>query len=503
MKRKALTLLLCLSILVGMFTLSTIAATDNPFVDVDSNAYYFEPVLWAVEQGITTGTSENSFSPLDVCTRAQVVTFLWRAAGKPEPVKTDNPFTDVPADVYYYKAVLWAVEKGITTGTAPMAFSPEDPCTRAQVVTFLYRAAGNPAPTRSENPFDDVSEGIYYYNPILWAVEMGITNGTSPTAFDPEETCIRAQIVTFLYRYMAKNAFKVVAQPVDYQMTSSDGTASFTVEVAGGTAPYEYQWVLCRGSELFWQEPVTSDETTDTFTAHITDYDFDNCDSISVFCMITDARGSAIKSRSAEILQYVPLRIVSQPEDYQILGAEDVASFTVEIAGGIAPYEYQWYVCYDSGTLTPDPVSSGSTSNIFTWEVTEDELNFYDSISVYCVITDAGGKSIQSARADVLHREPLSIVSHPEACQLHPGEKIAYFTVEVSGGIAPYEYQWYVYYDNICVPQEPVSTSERSNTLSCHFSQGELDYCDSIWVYCIITDATGATVESYNAYLLL
>ena len=181
-------------------------APYNPFNDVPDGQYYYEPVLWAIgqEPQITTGTSADRFSPNATCTRAQVVTFLWRASGEPEPTKTENPFSDVKEGQYYYKAVLWAVEKGITTGTSSDKFSPNAGCTRGQVVTFLHRAQGKPMPGSLNNPFTDVAEGQYYYAAVLWAVHHSpqITTGTSADKFSPDATCTRGQIVTFLYRSM-------------------------------------------------------------------------------------------------------------------------------------------------------------------------------------------------------------------------------------------------------------------------------------------------------------
>ena len=177
------------------------------FDDVkDSSQYYFEPVYWAYnyQPQITNGTSKNLFSPEKGCTRAQVVTFLWRYAGMPEPNATTCNFKDVDKEQYYYKAVLWAVEKKITNGTSETTFDPEKTCTRAQIVTFLWRYAGEPKPATTKNDFKDVKDSAYYYNAVLWAAENDITNGTSATTFDPEKTCTRAQIVTFLYRYNAK-----------------------------------------------------------------------------------------------------------------------------------------------------------------------------------------------------------------------------------------------------------------------------------------------------------
>ena len=177
------------------------------FDDVkDKNQYYFNPVYWAYEHEpqITNGTSKNLFSPEKGCTRAQVVTFLWRYAGMPEPNATTCNFKDVDKEQYYYKAVLWAVEKKITNGTSETTFDPEKTCTRAQIVTFLWRYAGEPKPATTKNDFKDVKDSAYYYNAVLWAAENDITNGTSATTFDPEKTCTRAQIVTFLYRYDEK-----------------------------------------------------------------------------------------------------------------------------------------------------------------------------------------------------------------------------------------------------------------------------------------------------------
>ena len=172
----------------------------NPFQDVPDDAYYFEAVNWAVANNVTNGTSETTFSPNVGCTRAQVVTFLWRAAGQPEPTEGTNPFTDVKEGAYYYKAVLWAVEKGITNGTSETTFDPDETCTRAQIVTFLWRREGKPAPTGANNPFADVKPSAYFGSAVLWAVEKGITNGTSETTFEPNEDCTRAQVVTFLWR---------------------------------------------------------------------------------------------------------------------------------------------------------------------------------------------------------------------------------------------------------------------------------------------------------------
>lgn len=173
------------------------------FTDVPSGSYYEDAVLWAVGEGITTGTSAHAFAPDGSCTRAQAVTFLWRAAGSPAPVSAKTRFADVAASSYYSDAVLWAVENGITNGTSDTTFSPDAVCTRAQIVAFLWRAKGSPA-AGSGTRFADVAETAYYADAVLWAVKEGVTLGTSANAFSPDKTCTRAQIVTFLWRTLAK-----------------------------------------------------------------------------------------------------------------------------------------------------------------------------------------------------------------------------------------------------------------------------------------------------------
>ena len=178
-------------------SISFVRADDALFDDVFAGDYYYNAVQWAAEQGITGGVGGNLFAPDAACTRAQIVTFLWRAAGSPEP-ETMSAFKDVPATAYYAKAVAWAVENGITNGTGDGKFSPDAPCTRAQAVTFLARALDESADGAAD--FTDVSADAYYAKPVAWAVESAVTNGVSKTQFAPNETCTRAQIVTFLYR---------------------------------------------------------------------------------------------------------------------------------------------------------------------------------------------------------------------------------------------------------------------------------------------------------------
>mgnify|MGYP004523418707 FL=1 len=176
---------------------------SGTFVDVPDGSFCRDAVEWAVDHGITNGITDQYFDPNGVCTRAQAVTFLWRAAGKPAPQNREMLFTDVPSNAYYHDAVLWAVEQGITRGTTETTFSPNQRCSRGHIVTFLYRAQNSP-PALGTNPFSDVSYGSFCYHAALWAAANGVTKGTTETTFSPSAPCTRGQIVTFLYRCLAQ-----------------------------------------------------------------------------------------------------------------------------------------------------------------------------------------------------------------------------------------------------------------------------------------------------------
>ena len=184
----------------GDVTIEPVFVWENPFVDVAEGTFYIDAVEWALKNGITEGTSETTFSPVASCTRAQMVTFLWRAAGSPEPSGDVCAFTDVNMDSYYGKAVLWAIENGITNGTSETAFSPDMECSRAQMAAFLCRMADGKAES-DENAFVDVKSDAYYADSVQWAVENGVTQGIGDNKFSPDTTCTRGQMVTFLYRY--------------------------------------------------------------------------------------------------------------------------------------------------------------------------------------------------------------------------------------------------------------------------------------------------------------
>ena len=223
---KSLALLLVLVLVFALVPSAFAADNVEPFTDVLQSHYFAEPVAWAVENEVTAGTSKTTFSPNDDCTREQIVTFLHRAEGKPAAASAVNPFSDVKADSYALNAILWAVEQGVTVGTGKNTFSPAAKCTRAQIVTFLYRTAGEPKVADTKNPFSDVKADSYALNAILWAVENGITQGTGNGKFSPDDTCTRAQAVTFLYRYYHLTESAYVLMNIPYgEFYAAEGTS--------------------------------------------------------------------------------------------------------------------------------------------------------------------------------------------------------------------------------------------------------------------------------------
>ena len=175
----------------------------DQFVDIDASKYYYDAVKWAAANGVTDGIDDTHFDPNGITNRAQMVTFLWKVAGRPEPTLTECPFTDVEAASYYYRAVLWAYENGITDGTTATTFEPDKNVSRAQTVTFLWRYAGKPV-LDYWMQMTDVASGKYYTEAVRWALAEKITDGTTATTFSPNDDCLRGQIVTFLYRDFAK-----------------------------------------------------------------------------------------------------------------------------------------------------------------------------------------------------------------------------------------------------------------------------------------------------------
>ncbi|MBR5515441.1 MAG: S-layer homology domain-containing protein [Clostridia bacterium] len=498
--KKFLTLVITCLIFTQCF-LAPIGAAKHPFTDVPDGAYYEDAVIWAVENKITTGTTDTTFSPNMVCDRAQAVTFLWRAKGSPEPMNSKVDFSDVKSDAYYFKAVAWAVENNITTGTGDGKFSPTMKCDRSQIVTFLWRTMGSPKPTGNA-PFADVSVDAYYRDAVIWAVDNNITTGTGGGYFSPLMNCDRSQIVTFLYRCFKDAApdkdpvpeLKFVTNPKNHYMQISQEEVSFTVEIEGGAPDYTYAWTLVYGDGGNTTTKDPSSSTLDTFTVEITDYDFDYTDVIEVYCTVTDSNGTKLTSNKAYVHPKPDFKITSQPEDYYMRSSQEEVTFSITIEGGVPNYYYDWVVCYDSGAKTTTHGATSFTSDEFTVEFSDYDFDYTDVIEVYCTVTDIEGREITSNRVSVYAKEHyphLTIVNNPVDYYMGSSQEEASFTVEVDGGFAPYSYKWIV----LCDGEETYSSldlsDEKSNTFKYEFTDYDFDNYRDISVYCIIQDQHG------------
>ncbi len=498
---------LCAVLLLGMLPNVFAAPTSNPFTDVKEDAFYYDAVLWAVDKGITTGLSATQFGPNAPCTRGQIVTFLWRAAGSPEPITKEMPFTDVKDGDFFFKAVAWAVEKNITTGLSATQFGANSPCTRGQIVTFLWRFAGEPKPESKTMPFADVKTSDFYFDAVLWAVEKNITTGLSATQFGPNSPCTRGQIVTFLYRNMStavvSEPLTILFQPSDFQLGDNLETVEFSVQIKGGTAPYTYQWFICYDDEATPLEPVTDESPIHVVTWIICSAELEAYNNIQFYCVITDGKGNSVQTDRASVLKPAvePLSLMFQPENHQMESSQESVDFMVQVKGGVAPYTFQWFVCYDHVESSSEPVTSDEPINTLTWEFTDYDFDEYKNIGVYCYVIDAAGTSVQTEFAEVLQYIPqnLSIVSQPNDYRMESSQENAEFTVAVEGGTAPYTYQWVICYDNEEVKPEATTSEEASNTLSYEFSDYDFDDYNAIGVYCIITDSVGRNVETEMA----
>ena len=498
--KKILSALICL-MMIGQCAIFVSAAS---FTDVPATAYFYEAVKWAVAEGITAGKTETTFAPNETCTRAQAVSFIWRAKGCPEPAGTQNPFTDVKESHYFYKAVLWAVENGINAGMTPTTFGPNQNCTRGQIVTFLWNTEGKPI-VSAENPFTDVKESHYFYNAVLWAVENNITAGMSETKFAPNNKCTRGQIVCFLERCY-KNVLEIVTQPEDFYMEFSEADATFTVEIAGGKPGYYYDWYV-EGEKKATHG--ATDATSDSFTYHVTDYDFDNVQGsyLDVVCCVTDITGKQVISNTAKLFAKEvtkPLEITKQPEDVLMEYVEGDAEFTVEIEGGRGGYIYEWYVEGEKmGTY-----SSSYTTDSFSYYVnshTFDDVKG-NCLVVICRVTDAEGTTVSTNTAKLYKADvviaPLTIKSQPKNYQMTSSMEEAKFSIVVEGGAGAYLYEWSVVMDGeVKQVIEKDVTSNTIDNLYYEFSDYDFDIYRDIEVFCVVTDKEGNKVTSDIAVL--
>ena len=386
--KKLISMLLVIAMAISLAPTAFAASTG--FTDVEPGSWYEEAVSWAVEEGITTGLSETTFGPTETCVRAQVVTFLWRSQGKPEPAGDNNPFTDVTSNDYFYKAVLWAVEEGITTGTSATTFGPNDPCTRGQVVTFLWRAMGKPQAANRVHNFSDVKYieidletyyAPYYYDAVLWAVEEGITNGTTATTFSPDNACNRGQIVCFLFRTPSPNELRANIDRPAKTNSAVNHVETLSVTVNGGQEPYTYQWKL-NGKNI-------DDPTANAAKLH-------SAEAGLFSCVVTDANGITTETSAVEIVnvEYIDINKTI----LQLKAGETYQLKSVITPDHAAEIKLSWgtdnpYVATVSNTGLVTAVSDGVAKIHFN--TVQDNYNgFVESRTCTVLVGDCGVKSV-------------------------------------------------------------------------------------------------------------
>ncbi len=498
-----LALVLAVSLLPGV----TISAAENPFTDVGASDYYYSAVLWAVENSVTAGVTPTSFAPKATCTRAQMVSFLWRAMGKPAHKSDENPFTDVKTADYYYDAVLWAVENSVTYGTSATAFSPETTVTRGQVVTFLWRAAGSPAPQSDTTPFTDVTDAQYYYKAVLWAVEKGITFGTSKVTFAPEETCIRAQIVSFLHRYMNSTEIPdtpdserltITAQPTSATVKPREKLTTLSVKIAGGKAPYTYaveQYFEHSGWKVIatqWEQTAKTWTYQGTASDLLGDYRYR--------LTVTDDDGSMVISEEIIITVVSDLRIQMQPTSATVVPNTALTSLSVSVLGGSGPYTYTLEEYYEkSGWKAIYTEWEQASTNWAYYGIAE---NDYGSYRYRITITDAVGSKIISDEVIITVASDLRIILQPISASLEVGAEITTLSIAISGGKAPYTYRLECYNASNCNWEEISYQSEQSE--KAWSFDGLVHHTSGTYRYRIaVTDATGTEVISNEARIFV
>lgn len=430
--KRTISLLLAVILLFGLLPVRAHAEQTNPFTDVKTTDFFYEAVLWAVERKITNGTSSTQFSPKNPCTREQVVTFLNRALGSPMPSTFRSAFADIKSQTYSYYPILWAAETGITTGTGRYQFTPKKICTRGQVVTFLWRAAGSPEPEVLSCPFTDIKSSDYFYKAVLWAVQNGVTKGTSATKFSPMAECTRGQVVTFLYRAVSSTekfnqgvpsdgTLRIVTQPLDVEFNGK--TAVLSITVAGTYSSVTYTW-----------EKKVSDQWRNVTTL--------NNDRVTY-----NVSASALSIVSADGQEGIG-EYRCTATGFNSTGGKvgTVISRTASVEGEVAPIEgwmnfssikgAKYYTYANNYRGTEDEVYQGfrikwhTSSHVLQSHKSQAELNTMLVNLCFCEIP---GEFIDLYGSDEL----VNAILHSR----NPSH-VAYKIVNVSGGTPPYTFEW-------------------------------------------------------------
>ena len=502
-KARRCTALLSLALILCLLLGTTALAAENPFHDVNSSDYFYEPVLWAVENGVTAGVTPTSFAPNAPCTRGQTVAFLWRALGKPTPQKTENPFTDVAASAYYYTPVLWAVENGVTYGISATQFGPEATVTRSQVVTFLWRAAGSPAAATSTNPFTDVRASEYYYKAVLWAAENGITAGVTPTSFAPNAPCTRAQIVSFLHRYITKVVspaplpLTIVQQPQSCTVAPGEIFHSMRISISGGKAPYVYRAEGFDTGSNTWIDVATSEPTTQTswdpvLTAR------DKPGSSNYHIIVTDANGDRVVSEEVTLsVSGGPLNITAHPSNATVQPGEMLTTLNIQVSGGVPNYYYYQVEMYVEGTGWK---LLGEHESVYTqWKFNGNAPTTPGTYRYRISVTDSSGTKVSSNEAIITVKSDLRITAHPTGATVAPNSKLTTLNISIADGIKPYHYAKEQYYEG---RGWIIITEHRDATFTTWNSGGAASLKPGTYRYRLtVTDASGGKVISNEAII--
>lgn len=501
---------------------------ENPFTDVKESHYFYKAVLWAVENDITAGMTSTTFGPNMDCTRGQIVTFLWNAEGKPI-ITAENPFNDVKESHWFYNAVLWAVENNITAGMSATTFAPNNKCTRAQIVCFLercYKAVTPPAPHEHvfgewsvTTPADCMTDGVETRTCACGEEETRAVPATGHSFGEWIEVVAPTYETDGVEKRSCESCgvdedraipklipdeLVITLQPQSLECEDGD-TVYFNVEATGGVEPYSYQWQYKGKGDADWVDFNADDYTwaknynTNELTVNV--YQLDFARDYQLRCVITDSLGTQIISDICQYTEYKHLAIAIQPETLFFTEDKTVGTTTVVAKDGLGSYSYQWYYRMDGMPVFAEITESDTwASGFYSAEITvtpTDDL-FDSNLRLYCKVSDEYGDEVES---DIIYvARAVKIASDPLAVLANEGDYKT-FTVEITGGTAPYTYQWFmVSYVETDVPVSPTETVDSLyHDFTTFISEDDINYTAGF--YCIVKDSLGAAAQSAVAYV--
>ena len=518
--KKLTSLILALIMCVGMLVSVATPISASKFTDVADGQWYTEAVNWAVNRGVTTGTSETTFSPDMTCDRAQAVTFIWRALGSPEPSTTVHPFSDVKSSDYFYKPVIWALENGVTTGTTATTFAPTMKCSRSQIVTFLWRAMGA-VEVSATNPFSDVATGDWFANAVLWAVAKNVTTGTSATTFSPDMACSRGQIVTFLMRavttyeeenrpeYASTGIYDAEGNSIYNLYLDIDKEHSFKVKIyTNSPAPYTVtiSGNATNGGVL---DTVTTNEKEFTWKHTFTDAEYGEDGMIDLRTEVVTGsgfKGGFVDNYQAKIFKNVPLFLEYDiPKTNAANGfyrdAVDDAYFVLDPAvvahGGTNVFTYKWQYKFPGGADFTDFTGSEAFIKSNNFDPTSSYLqlgvagkDMPDGIYLRCIVVDSNGAYLSSTEG--FFYGDIFVGKQPTEKVIDRAQGVgATVAISAFGGVGELKYQWQYYENNSWyVVSSSAGNGQGTDTLKIGY------YTDIELVRCHITDSMGHSYDT-------